>query len=121
MLIRSSDTYPLQNLDENTILICSVNEPVSPLKFDPDDPSTFPPEEKKAKEAKVKEEKKSKGKDKNKDKKTQQLSKKSAAMPVMPLREANDLETVNGMVSNWGAVQEPPPPSPPRKGDAGGK
>ncbi|VDL82126.1 unnamed protein product [Nippostrongylus brasiliensis] len=96
-------------------------QPVSPLKFDPDDPSTFPPEEKKAKEAKVKEEKKSKGKDKNKDKKTQQLSKKSAAMPVMPLREANDLETVNGMVSNWGAVQEPPPPSPPRKGDAGGK
>ncbi|VDP10239.1 unnamed protein product [Heligmosomoides polygyrus] len=71
------------------------------MKYDPDDPSTFPPEEKKRTSKK---EIKKKTKKEDKKKKTGSII-KSVVAPVLPMREANDLETVNGMVSNWGAVQ----------------
>ncbi|PIO77488.1 hypothetical protein TELCIR_00367 [Teladorsagia circumcincta] len=86
--------------------------PISPLKYDPDDPSTFPPEEKPAKSAEKKKEKSKEKKKPAKTAKSQGSQIRSAYQaPVGALREANDLETVNGMVSNWGAVQEPMPPS----------
>ncbi|KAK5976105.1 hypothetical protein GCK32_016553 [Trichostrongylus colubriformis] len=87
-------------------------QPISPLKYDPDDPSTFPPEEK---QPASKEKKKEKSKEKKKTKtpapKSQGSQIRSACRPPGLLREANDLETVNGMISNWGAVQEQMPPS----------
>ncbi|KAK6050367.1 hypothetical protein COOONC_12128, partial [Cooperia oncophora] len=92
-------------------------QPISPLKYDPDDPSTFPPEEKPPKSSDKKADKDKKAKEKEKKEKDKKPPPKSQASqlrsayrpPVGALREANDLETVNGMVSNWGAVQEPLP------------
>ncbi|PIO77487.1 hypothetical protein TELCIR_00366 [Teladorsagia circumcincta] len=93
------------------MVTCSSNKelPISPLKFDPDDPSTFPPEEMPAKSAEKKKEKSKEKIKKAKMSKSKESQIRSAyRAPVGALRKANDLETVNDMVSNWGAVQEQP-------------
>ncbi|EYC13791.1 hypothetical protein Y032_0042g532 [Ancylostoma ceylanicum] len=98
-------------------------QPISPLKYDPDDPSTFPPSEtdesavkQRSKPSKDKE-KKNKSAEKKAQKSTLNALKSSPFSsrlpPMMNLREANDMETVNDMVSAWGAVQvqEQDPPN----------
>ncbi|XGW05486.1 hypothetical protein V3C99_016106 [Haemonchus contortus] len=107
-----------------TTCFASRRLPISPLKYDPDDPSTFPPEERAPggkrkpskkktvkRNAKTHRKSKSKAKTKSKSRSTQldatsQVTTSMKGPPPAPLRQANDLETVNAMPSAWGAVQE---------------
>ncbi|EYC13788.1 hypothetical protein Y032_0042g531 [Ancylostoma ceylanicum] len=89
----------------------------SPLKYNPDDPSTYPIEEKKKKKKKEKKDKKS-----SKQESTSLSSGKSGKSPAIgsrgvaeheeasgadsPMRAPNDLETVGMITSAWGEVQE---------------
>ncbi|KAL6726494.1 hypothetical protein Aduo_008461 [Ancylostoma duodenale] len=86
--------------------------PISPLKYDPDDPSTFPQSEddesavKRSKQSKEKKNKSAEKKNKTKGMNALKSSPFSSRLPPMlNLREAKDMETVNDMVSAWGAVQ----------------
>ncbi|CAJ0588913.1 unnamed protein product [Cylicocyclus nassatus] len=73
--------------------------PISPLKYDPDDPSTWATIDD---TEKTSEQKAKSGKSSGKN-----ISKSPLKSEVKTLlRAPNDMETVNDMVSAWGAVQE---------------
>ncbi|KJH50958.1 hypothetical protein DICVIV_02919 [Dictyocaulus viviparus] len=72
--------------------------PISPLKYDPDDPSTFLQSDEKVRVKKRKKERNTVPKSKKEP--------KSGKSSKLDLREANDLETVNQMASAWGAIQD---------------